>query len=68
GAGRLFWADVSGVVPASSNGTGFAAFPSMPVRAVIVAVTPVPLPAAGWLLAAALGAFALKGRRKGVQP
>ncbi|MEQ9058270.1 MAG: hypothetical protein RLW61_02505 [Gammaproteobacteria bacterium] len=61
-AGALFFARASGVVPASTGGTG-GGFPSMPVEAVIVATTPIPLPAAGWLLGAALAVVGARRRR-----
>ncbi len=53
GASSLFFAHGSGIVPASSGGTG-GSFPSMPVEAAIVGITTVPLPPALLLLGPAL--------------
>jgi len=53
GASSLFFAHGSGIVPASSGGTG-GFFPSMPIEAAIVGITPVPLPPAILLLGPAL--------------
>jgi hypothetical protein len=65
GADALFFAAVSGIVPASSGGSG-GAFPAMPVTAVLVGVqmAPVPLPASLPLLAGAVGFVGLFKRRR----
>ena len=63
GAGALLFAQASGVVPASSGGSG-GFFPSMPIEAVIVATAPVPVPPAAWLLGSALFGFAMRPRRR----
>jgi len=53
GASSLFFAHGSGIVPASSGGTG-GSFPSMPIEAALVGITTVPLPPAILLLGPAL--------------
>ena len=64
GADSLFFAAVSGIVPASSGGSG-GFFPAMPITAVLVGVemTAVPLPASLPLLLCALGLAGALGRR-----
>ncbi|MBK6660302.1 MAG: hypothetical protein IPG43_20145 [Proteobacteria bacterium] len=64
GANSLFFASISGIVPASSGGTG-GAFPLMPITAVLVGVeiAPVPLPASLPLLAGAMPVVGLFMRR-----
>lgn len=64
GANSLFFASVSGIVPASTGGSG-GSFPLMPITAVLVGVemAPVPLPPSFALLAGAMGFVALFKRR-----
>ena len=63
GASSLFFAHGSGIVPASSGGTG-GSFPSMPIEAALVGITTVPLPPAILLLGPALLLLMGFGRRR----
>ncbi len=57
---------VSGVLASLVLATSLASFAALPARAVSISIAPVPLPAGGLLLLAALGGVALiRRRRKG---